>query len=138
MQLRIRAPHLDVPPATRAAVERRVRLALSRHAPSIVMARVTLLPSDRGESWGRCRIRVRLREGESLAAQDQAEHLHEAASGAARRLEQRLERRRVLPSATRRGLRFDQTRGTTHPCRSTSTHDSAAFRPASGARRNGA
>ncbi len=106
MQLRIRAQHLDVPADTRLAIGRKVRLALGRHAARIDLAQITLSPSLQGSPGNRCRIRVRLHQGESLAIEDCAEDLHAAAAAAARRLQRRLERQRaaqpVGPSEPRR------------------------------------
>lgn len=94
MQLRIQAPD-DLSTLTRAAIERRVRLALGRHAAEIERARVTLAPSLEGPLASRCRIRVRLREGETLAVEDRAEDPRSALAAAAWRMEHRLQRRRA-------------------------------------------
>lgn len=95
MQLRIRARDLELPPETLMAVERRIRLALGRHAPGIERAWTALSP---GREGARCRIRARLREGEPLVSEDEAPDLLDAATTAARRLALRLERRRALRS----------------------------------------
>ena len=91
MQLRIQARE-DLPMATRAAVERRLRLTLGRHTAGIECAQVTLLPGE-GRAASRCRIRIRLRDGESVAVEDRAEDPGAAAAGAAWRLEHRIRRR---------------------------------------------
>lgn len=101
MQLRIRAQHLDVPADTRLAIERKVRLALGRHAAGIDLAHITLSPSPQGSPGNRCRIRVRLHQGESLAIEDCAEDLHAAAAAVAWRLQQRLDRQRAAHSVGR-------------------------------------
>jgi len=98
MQLRIRARHVEVPAATRAAIERKVRLALGRQAPGIERAEVTLSPSLQESAGSRCRILLRLREGESLVVEDHAEDPQSAAAVAAWRLEHRLDRKRVSES----------------------------------------
>jgi ribosome-associated translation inhibitor RaiA len=95
MQLRIRARHLEPPPETLRAVERRIRLALGRHASGIERTWIALSPGREGT---RCRIRARLREGEQLLSEDEAADLLDAAATAARRLALRLERRRALRS----------------------------------------
>jgi len=94
MQLRIQAPD-DLPAQTRAAIERRVRLSLGRHAAGIERAQVTLAPSLEGPLASRCRIRVRLREGETLAVEDRAEDPRSAVAAAAWRLDHRMQRRRA-------------------------------------------
>ena len=94
MQLRIQAPD-DLPAETRAAIERRFRLALGRHAAGIERAQVTLSPSVEGRLASRCRIRVRLREGETLAVEDRAEDPSSAVAAAAWRLEHRMQRLRA-------------------------------------------
>lgn len=99
MQIRIRAQHLDISNDARTTIERRLRLAIGRHAGGIERALVTLYPPlDGGGSL--CRIRLRLRGGESLAIEGQAEDAPMAADAAVWRLEHRLERRR--PEPTRR------------------------------------
>ncbi len=92
MTLRIQTKQLDVPAETRSAVERRVRLALGRHAAEIEHTQVSLRSGLNGH---RCRIRIRLRRGESLAIEDRAADPSDAAAGAASRLESRLEHRRA-------------------------------------------
>jgi len=94
MQLRIQAPD-DLPAQTRAAIERRVRLALGRHAAGIERVRVTLARRLEGSLASRCRIRVRLREGETLAVEDRAEDPGSAAAAAVWRLEHRMQRHRA-------------------------------------------
>ena len=100
MQLRIRTLRAEVPAETRTAIERRVRLALGRHAAGIDRAQVTLSPALGASTRDHCRIRVRLREGGSLAAEDEAEDLHAAVATAAWRLEHRL--KAVVPPQTPR------------------------------------
>jgi len=108
MQLRIRSRHVEVPAPTRAAIERRVRLALGRQAAAIERAQVTLSLSVQESAGSRCRIRVRLREGTSLVVEEHAKDPQSAAGVAAWRLEHRLDRKRVSdgPADPRRsGLR---------------------------------
>ena len=97
MQLRIRARDMEVSEGTRHAIERRVRLVLGRHAPEIDVAQVTLLraspPHD--ETANCCRIRLRLRHGESVSVEGHAAGPHGAAAAAAWRLGSRLDRRSI-------------------------------------------
>ena len=95
MQLPVHARSQDLPTEARSAIERRIRLALGRHAAGIDRAQVTLSPAQDGGNGSRCRIHVRLRRGESLAIEDHAADPHAAAAAAAWRLEHRLERRRA-------------------------------------------
>ena len=99
MQLQIQAPE-DLTHAARAAIERRVRLLLGSHAVGVERAQVTVFPADRGASG--CRIRLRMRDGESLAVEDRAENPSSAASAAAWRLGHRVRRRQ--PASTDRTL----------------------------------
>lgn len=93
MQLRIQASE-DVPEETRAALERRLRLTLGRHAAGIERAHVTLFPSEQRPP-ARCRIRARLRGGGSLAVEDGGDDPGSATAAAAWRLELRLQRHRA-------------------------------------------
>ncbi|MCG8589194.1 MAG: HPF/RaiA family ribosome-associated protein [Proteobacteria bacterium] len=95
MRVRVRARHIDVPQETRNAIERRVRMALGRHAPGIDLTQVTLSPSREGLPASRCRIWIRLCRGESFAIEHDAGDLGEAAASAAWRLEHRLSRQRA-------------------------------------------
>jgi hypothetical protein len=94
VQLRIQTPN-DVSAETRAAIERKIRLALGRHTAGIDRAQVRLAPSREGRSASRCRIRVRLRDGEVFEVEDRAEDPRSAAGAAAWRLEHRMQRRRT-------------------------------------------
>ncbi len=96
MRLRISAPRLELGADTRLAIERRVRLALGRHAAGIDRARVTLAPSPSGRPELRCRISLRPRQGQNLTVEDFADDARSAAIGAAHRLENRLESRRAV------------------------------------------
>ncbi len=92
MQFRIHAPRMDLPGEARAAIERKLRLALGRHAPAIDQTRVSF-GKARGtgnEDRSVCRIRVRWREGETIVIEGVAEDFEAAAHLAAWRLEHRL------------------------------------------------
>jgi hypothetical protein len=101
MQLRIQAVRLDVPAELRLAIDRRVRLTLGRHAAGIDRVQLTLA-SDEGATASLCRIRARLRDGESLAVEDCAEGPKSAATAAAWRLSHRMQRRHAATAAHRR------------------------------------
>jgi ribosome-associated translation inhibitor RaiA len=108
MRLRIQAPE-DLPAQARGAIERRVRLALGRHAAWIERAQVTLAPDLEGRLASRCRIRVRLREGETLEVEERAEDPSSALAAAAWRLEHRMQRRQAAKAdgaLTSRRVRF--------------------------------
>lgn len=98
MQLRIQVPD-GFPVDTRAAIERKVRLALGRRAAGIERTQVTLFASE-GPAAVCCRIRIRLRNGERLAVEDGAEDPRAAAAAAAWRIEHRMQR---LQAATADG-----------------------------------
>lgn len=95
MQVRIHVRGLDVPPALRHRIERRLRLALGRHAADVVAVRVTLgaRPELHGAAVKSCRVRARLRDGTRLEVEDRAEDLRAAASQAFWRLAHRVARR---------------------------------------------
>ena len=99
MQLRIQTRHLDAPTETRVAIERTVRLALGRHAAGVERAQITLSPSPVGRPASHCRIRARLRDGESLLVEDHAQDPKSAAAAAAWRLEHRMQRRHRAAAA---------------------------------------
>ena len=98
MELRIQAPHVELEPEIRERIERRVRLALGRHSARLASARVALSvePSEGGERSAHCRIRLRLRRGETLEIEEGGADLLEAAAQAAWRAEHRLDRERSL------------------------------------------
>ena len=98
MQLRVRAETEALSIDTRLAVDRKVRLALGRHAAGIGRAGVTLSGGGRARAAHRCRLRVLLRDGEDLSEEAHAEDAPSAAAAAARRLAHRLERRRAVHS----------------------------------------
>ena len=96
MQLRIRAQQLEVPEATKAAIERRVRLALGRFVAGVERTQVRLFPSREAHPATRCRIRVRLRGGQRVTVEDAAEDPSSAAAAATWRLQHRMERHRAV------------------------------------------
>jgi len=100
VQLRIRAYQTEISAETRAAIERKVRLALGRQAAGIELAQLTLSPGLPQSLGSRCRLRVRLRRGGSLMVEDHAEDPRSAAAAVAERVEHRLERERAIRSAT--------------------------------------
>ncbi len=91
MQIQFRAQEIELPDETRAALERRLRLTLGRHAAGIDRARVTLGPDPDGSGALRCRVRLRFRDGRVLAIEDQAADPQAALAAAAWRLEHRLD-----------------------------------------------
>ena len=97
MQLRIRA---QLSKNARAAIERRVRLNLGRRAAGIDRALVTLESVRNGGPVHRCRIRVRLQQGQRFTIEDHAEDPLTAAGAAALRLEHRLDRLRAAQAAS--------------------------------------
>lgn len=105
MQIRIRVQHLDISDDARTTIERRLRLAIGRHAAGIDRALVSLQPPLHGGGGSCCRIRLRLRGGDTLAFEGQAEDVRMAADAALWRLEHRLERRRPEPTRPSRSHR---------------------------------
>lgn len=94
MRLRIRLPDLDS--AQRAALERRARLVLGRHAAAI--ARVDLTISSRsalGLEHSDCVVIARLVGGGEVRVQDDGRESHRALLRAAWRIEQRCELARL-------------------------------------------
>ena len=74
MELRVEVADEEMGFEVRERVERRLRFALGRHAMRILSTRVTLHgPGEEdGPSVGaRCRVRMRLREGETWRDQNQ-------------------------------------------------------------------
>ena len=98
MELRIHAPRVELEPQLRERIELRVRLALGRHSARLASARVALHaePSGRGDRSAQCRIRLRLRRGETLEIEEGGPDLLAAAAQAAWRAEHRLDRERTL------------------------------------------
>jgi len=101
VKLRIVDRDLDLAPTTRQELERRLRLALGRHAAGVAAARVTLAEAEPvraiAEPAVRCRIRARLRRGESLVFEEQAPDARAALAAAAWRLAHRLDRPARIP-----------------------------------------
>jgi ribosome-associated translation inhibitor RaiA len=105
MQLRIRPRRVEIPDEVRAAIDRRLRLAVGRHAAAVLRAEATFSPlaprlaaapraSCAPGAATRCRIRLRLRDGATLAVDDHGPDPAAAAAAAAWRLEHRLDRPR--------------------------------------------
>ena len=100
MQLRIRARSIDLQPETRAAIERRLRLAVGRFSPGIVKLQLTLsaLPNSSEQSPGNhCRIDVHLGRGKSLTIEDEGMSPQAAAAAATWRLQHRLQHHLAAP-----------------------------------------
>jgi ribosome-associated translation inhibitor RaiA len=102
MQLRIRAYQLELSPALRSSIERRLRLAVGRHVARVGMARITL-SGEGGDAS--CRLSVQLRDGERLEIEDRAAQPLDATASAAWRLAHRLERRRANRTEKTRPVR---------------------------------
>ena len=112
MQLRILDDELALPDEMRRRIERRIRLAIGRYVTGIQRARITLSGVPEGSPEGYCRIDVQLRQGEDWTIEGRAPDVQSAAWDAARRLGERLDRRRAsrwgptrrldLPEWTRR------------------------------------
>lgn len=95
MQLRVRAAPLALSADTREAIERNLRLALGRHVGGIDTVRVSL-STDPSLPTSRCRVRVRLRDGERLDVEEQAADPQGAAAAAAWRIEHRVRRHHAV------------------------------------------
>ena len=103
MQLRIRTRHLELSPDALRAIERRLRLALGRYVADIGVAHVLLTtsPPVRGAAGRRGRILARLRGGERVLVEDQADGLETAIRSACWRLDHRLRRPAARAGARR-------------------------------------
>jgi len=106
MKLRMRAAGFELNPETRRSVERHVRLALGRHAPDIAEVRVGLARGAEPRcDVTRCRIRLRLREGEAIRVEDLGKDPYESATRACWRAALRLNRwGRLAGRSTREAL----------------------------------
>ncbi len=106
MQVRIAAsqqPPLAEDSAIQTSIERKIRLELGRHAAAVRHASISLSDADPAGTI-RCRIAAQLRNGDRVEVDDAAPTVMGAAALAARRLEQRLDRRLAIErtTATRR------------------------------------
>ena len=90
MRLRIRSPELN--DAQRAALARRARLVLGRHAAEIDLVELTIeTESARDFEHSECRLVVKLRDGGEVRVHDDGNHPHRALLRAAWRIEIRRE-----------------------------------------------
>jgi len=100
MQFKFASTNVKAPPKTRRAVERRLRFALTRFAPSIQAVSVALIDESgpHGAPAKKCRITVDTRDSGSVTVQSIDETFEVAASRAAdrawRSVARQLERRR--------------------------------------------
>lgn len=107
MKLRWPTAGIALPPEDRRLVERSIRLAIGRHAPRAREARVSVSrdEGDPGPGRVRCRIELRLRDGETLRVFDRGGDLRAALLAATWRLARRMERRDRIAGRPRRGAR---------------------------------
>ena len=94
MRLRIRSPELNN--TQRAALARRARLVLGRHAAEIDRVELTIEPES-GHNFenSECRLVVKLRDGGEVRVHDDGNHPHRALLRAAWRIEIRVELARL-------------------------------------------
>ena len=97
MQLRVQTPAVDDRDEIRGAIERRLRLALGRHAVQISQAEVVVAvePSGHDGPRRRCRVRVHLRDGGVLDTQGFGPEAGAATADGGWRLAHRLDLRRL-------------------------------------------
>jgi ribosome-associated translation inhibitor RaiA len=102
VQVRILSRSIPITPDLRRLLERGARLAIGRYSDSVSVARLNLARGVRvdGGDMIQCTIRARLRCGESIVVDEQADDPQKATSLAACRLERMLRRRRQIESAT--------------------------------------
>ena len=110
MQLRIAAKKAIISPKVRQSVERQLRFALTRFAPSVSGVRVTLTDESgpKGPPTRKCRLLIQLRPKGQMVIESIADSFDSAASRAAERagrsVARHLERRRSNRKYQRRRL----------------------------------